>query len=100
MKAYKSNSDETRQITDEDYENDLRHKHVSKGLYNTSKGGGRNQPSLQLIDLYDTSRMQILNRLPIIMNGKRFAIVAHIVQLIVIFLGKTPCSERSETDYI
>ena len=38
-----SNSDEDRQINDEDYENNLRHKSVSMVLYNTTKGDGRNQ---------------------------------------------------------
>ena len=31
LKSDKSNSNERRQITDEDYENDLRHKYMSTG---------------------------------------------------------------------
>ena len=81
-KSDKSNSDEGRQTTDEDYENYLRHKPVSIGLYNITTGDGYNQQSLQPIDCYSTPRMKIINRQPVITNGERIVIVDHIVQLI------------------
>ena len=79
----KSKSDEGRQITDEDYKNDLRHKPISVGLYSTTKGVERNQQLFQVIHYYTYFGIQILNRNPIVLNEERITIVAYIVQLIV-----------------
>ena len=97
--SVKYSIDESIQITDEDCENDLWHKHVSMGLYNTSECGGGNQLSFQIIDCYYSHVIQTLNRKSVIMNRERVSIVDHIVQLIINVLGKTPCLERSEMDY-
>ena len=53
------------------------------GLYNTSEGEGYNQPLFQIINYYDTTGMQNLKRQPVIMNGERVTIIAHIVRLII-----------------
>ena len=90
LKLDKSNSDEGRQITDKDYENDLRHTHVSMGLYNTTKGVGHNQQNFQAFDCYNYPGVQILTRKHVVLNGKIIATVAHIVQLIVNFLRQNP----------
>ena len=90
----KSNNDEGRQITDEYYENDLRHKPASMGLYDTSEGEGFNQPLFQLIDCYDITGMQNLNRQPAIMNGERVAIVAQIIRLIINCFEAKPYGQK------
>ena len=70
------------------------------GLYNTSEGEGCNQPLFQLIDYYDTTGMQNLNRQPVIMNGERATIVTHIVRLIINCFEVNPMFRKSENDYI
>ena len=82
MKYDKFNNDEGRIITDEDYKNDLRHKHVLIGFITTTKGVGGIQQNVQAIECYNNHGIKILNREPVVLNREIIAIVAQIVQLI------------------
>ena len=68
VKYDQSNNDEGKQITDEDYEHDLRHKPVLTGLNTTTKGAGDIQQNVQEIECYNYHGIKILNRQLVVLN--------------------------------
>ena len=70
-KSVKYNSDEVRNISDEGYEYDHRHKPMSMGFNNTSECDGGYQSSAKLIVCYDSTGIHTINRKPVIMNGEK-----------------------------
>ena len=83
LKLDKSDNDEGRRITAEDYENDFIDKPVSIGLNTTKKDVGGNQKNVQAIECYNFPGIINLSRKPVVLNGEKTVIVAQIVQLII-----------------
>ena len=90
LKSDKYISDGGRHITDKDYENNLRQKLISMGLYTITTCYGRNQQSFQAIICYNYPGVKILNRQSVIINGEIIKKFVHIAQLIVNHLEAKP----------